>query len=107
MNKFSPKAYYNGKNYSNPNFYLDDHSSVLIGHPIIRQLRIHRSLSGLNWNDSQAFCQNNGADLITINDYAELIFTRNTVWAGTGYYWVIDFYELKNNSNSKKYFIKK
>lgn len=40
--KFSPKGYYNGQTYPNVNLFLNDHSSLFIGSPMIRQLRVKK-----------------------------------------------------------------
>jgi hypothetical protein len=44
IKKFNAKSYYNGQNYSNINLFLNDHSSMLIGYPTIRQLRIQKGI---------------------------------------------------------------
>jgi hypothetical protein len=44
IKKFNAKSYYNGQNYSNINLFLNDHSSILIGYPTIRQLRIQKGI---------------------------------------------------------------
>ena len=42
MLKLNAKSYYNGQDFASINLYLNDMTSVLIGYPIMRQLRINK-----------------------------------------------------------------
>ena len=43
ITKFAKQSFYNGKSFENMNLYMKDYASILIGYPILRQIRVKNS----------------------------------------------------------------